>query len=52
MEKLMIMDRLAQLNQNRTRSAESLDISVRTLRNKLRDYRSQVSLVGVDSESS
>jgi len=52
MEKLMIMDRLAQLNQNRTRSAESLDISVRTLRNKLRDYRSQVALVGVDSESS
>ena len=39
MEKLMIMARLARLNQNRTRSAESLDISVRTLRNKLREYR-------------
>ena len=39
MERLMILDRLARLNQNRTRSAESLEISVRTLRNKLRDYR-------------
>jgi len=39
MERLMIMARLVRLNQNRTRSAESLDISVRTLRNKLREYR-------------
>lgn len=45
MEKLMILDRLSRLNQNRTRSAESLEISVRTLRNKLRDYRSQVESV-------
>jgi len=52
MERLMILDRLARLNQNRTRSAESLEISVRTLRNKLRDYRSQIaSFVGADSES-
>ncbi len=52
MERLMILDRLARLNQNRTRSAESLDISVRTLRNKLRDYRTQgASLVAVDSEA-
>jgi hypothetical protein len=52
MERLMILDRLARLNQNRTRSAESLEISVRTLRNKLRDYRNQVaSLVGANSES-
>jgi len=42
MERLMILDRLARLNQNRTRSAESLEISVRTLRNKLRDYRTRV----------
>lgn len=51
MERLMILDRLARLNQNRTRSAESLEISVRTLRNKLRDYRSQTSLVGAGAES-
>lgn len=43
MERLMILDRLARMNQNRTRSAESLEISVRTLRNKLRDYRSAAS---------
>lgn len=39
MERLMIMERLARMNQNRTHSAASLDISVRTLRNKLREYR-------------
>jgi DNA-binding NtrC family response regulator len=39
MERLMIFDRLARLDQNRTRSAASLEISVRTLRNKLREYR-------------
>ena len=42
MERLMIVGRLERLNQNRTRSAESLDISVRTLRNKLREYRAGV----------
>jgi len=42
MERLMILDRLTRLNQNRTRSAESLEISVRTLRNKLRDYRTKL----------
>lgn len=52
MERLMILDRLDQLNQNRTRSAESLEISVRTLRNKLRDYRTQSLMpVGADSET-
>ncbi len=40
MERLMILSRLERLNQNRTRSAASLEISVRTLRNKLREYRS------------
>ncbi len=38
MEKLMILNRLKEHNDNRTRSAESLQISVRTLRNKLHEY--------------
>jgi len=38
MEKLMIMNRLTDNRNNRTRSAETLDISVRTLRNKLNEY--------------
>jgi DNA-binding NtrC family response regulator len=41
MERLMIMERLSRMNQNRTHSAASLDISVRTLRNKLREYREE-----------
>jgi len=45
MERLMIMARLDRLHQNRTHSAVSLDISVRTLRNKLREYRESA---GVD----
>ncbi len=51
MERLMILDRLARLNQNRTRSAESLAISVRTLRNKLRDYRQTTTFATADSET-
>jgi len=39
MERLMIEGRLERLNQNRTHAAASLEISVRTLRNKLREYR-------------
>ncbi len=46
MERLMIVGRLERLNQNRTRSAESLDISVRTLRNKLREYRARIASTG------
>jgi two-component system response regulator HydG len=38
MEKLMILNRLKENDDNRTRSAETLDISVRTLRNKLNEY--------------
>jgi len=38
MEKLMILARLKEHSDNRTRSAETLDISVRTLRNKLHEY--------------
>jgi two-component system response regulator FlrC len=39
MEELMIMHRLGENEQNRTHSARTLQISVRTLRNKLREYR-------------
>jgi len=39
MERLIIVSRLDRLDQNRTHSAASLDISVRTLRNKFREYR-------------
>ncbi len=39
MERLMIMRRLVENDQNRTRTAKTLDISVRTIRNKLRLYR-------------
>ncbi len=38
MEKLMILNRLTENKNNRTRSAETLEISVRTLRNKLNEY--------------
>jgi DNA-binding NtrC family response regulator len=38
MEKLMILSRLSDMNDNRTRAAKSLEISVRTLRNKLHEY--------------
>jgi DNA-binding NtrC family response regulator len=38
MEKLMILNRLKDNQNNRTRSAETLEISVRTLRNKLNEY--------------
>jgi DNA-binding NtrC family response regulator len=38
MEKLMILNRLRDNGNNRTHSAETLDISVRTLRNKLNEY--------------
>jgi DNA-binding NtrC family response regulator len=50
MEKLMIFDRLDRLDQNRTRSAASLEISVRTLRNKLREYRESRVPVGSKPE--
>jgi two-component system response regulator FlrC len=39
MERQLIMGTLAELDQNRTRAAEQLGISIRTLRNKLREYR-------------
>ena len=39
MEKQMILRALDQFENNRTRAAEALGISIRTLRNKLREYR-------------
>ena len=39
MERQLIMGTLSEVDQNRTRAAEMLGISIRTLRNKLREYR-------------
>ncbi|MCH7960291.1 MAG: sigma-54-dependent Fis family transcriptional regulator [Candidatus Hydrogenedentes bacterium] len=39
MERELILKSLERCNDNRTRAAEMLDISVRTLRNKLKEYR-------------
>ena len=41
MERIMIMRGLEHTSGNRTQAAELLGISVRTLRNKLNEYRSQ-----------
>lgn len=41
MEKRLILATLAKTNNNRTKAAELLGISVRTLRNKLHQYRAQ-----------
>ena len=41
MERQLIMGTLSEVNQNRTRAAELLGISIRTLRNKLREYREE-----------
>ncbi len=43
-ERELILDVLQQVNGNRTRAAERLDISTRTIRNKLRRYREEGSL--------
>jgi DNA-binding NtrC family response regulator len=44
MERQMIMSALRKTDDNRTHAAKMLGISVRTLRNKLQEYRSQVPL--------
>ena len=41
MEKELIVETLKNVNENRTRAAELLGISIRTLRNKLREYRQE-----------
>jgi DNA-binding NtrC family response regulator len=41
MEKELIVETLKEVNENRTRAAELLGISIRTLRNKLREYRQE-----------
>ena len=41
MEKELIETTLKEVNENRTRAAELLGISIRTLRNKLREYRQE-----------
>jgi transcriptional regulator with PAS, ATPase and Fis domain len=40
-EKTIILKTLKENNHNRTKTAELLDISVRTLRNKINEYRKE-----------
>ena len=40
MEKALILKTLTEYNNNRTHTAKTLGISIRTLRNKLKEYRS------------
>jgi two-component system response regulator FlrC len=40
MEKELIMQTLEEVNGNKTKAADSLGISIRTLRNKLNEYNS------------
>jgi DNA-binding NtrC family response regulator len=41
MERRLILSTMGQVNANRTRAAEMLGISIRTLRNKLNEYRNE-----------
>jgi DNA-binding NtrC family response regulator len=50
MEKQLIQITLAETSGNRTHAARLLGISLRTLRNKLREYRLAEELVGVEVE--
>ena len=40
MERMLISETLKEVNGNRTHAARMLGISIRTLRNKLKEYRS------------
>lgn len=56
MEKALILETLRTTNQNRTLAAKMLGISIRTLRNKLNEYRTAAGeepepMVGSDSEA-
>ncbi len=44
MEKRLILSTLKKMNWNRTKTAEALGISIRTLRDKLKEYRLQNSI--------
>jgi DNA-binding NtrC family response regulator len=45
LEKKLIVDTLSHFDQNRTHAAKMLGISIRTLRNKLREYRDDCSVL-------
>jgi len=51
MEKELIFQTLEDVNDNRTQAAELLGISIRTLRNKLREYREEVESSKLTAES-
>jgi DNA-binding NtrC family response regulator len=50
MEKQAIKAALQQTGGNRTKAADLLGISIRTLRNKLQEYRAEGDLVGAETE--
>ena len=50
MEKQAIKAALLQTGGNRTKAADLLGISIRTLRNKLQEYRAEGDLVGAETE--
>jgi DNA-binding NtrC family response regulator len=51
MEKKLIVKTLKEVNENRTRAAELLGISIRTLRNKLREYKDEASRQSLTAKS-
>ncbi|MFQ5903604.1 MAG: helix-turn-helix domain-containing protein, partial [Candidatus Binatia bacterium] len=52
MEKQLIFHTLEQVGGNRTHAARLLGVSIRTLRNKLREYRENKNNPGQDNEES